>query len=519
MSDSSAYIKELEKTIEHQKFLIDTMRNEIDNLNEIVGLLRKQRFGPSSEKVQHADTDQLSLFNEAEAESDPKADEPAFTSVKQHARLKKSARKDQLIKELPVKEIVCDVMDENKFCEICGTPLKTLGKETIREEIEFIPASLRIIRYVRLTYECPKCKHTDDPYIVGAVPPTSLMNHSLASPSSVAHVMYQKYVNAVPLYRQEKDWEQMGLILSRATMANWVIRCSEDYFSPLIERFRTKLLNREVVHVDETPVQVLKEQGKKPQSKSYMWLYTTGNDGLEPIVIYDYKSTRNGDNAVKFLEGFHGYVHSDGFSGYSKLEEVTRCGCWAHLRRKFHEAVPQKKAEGAPVSVAEIGRDYCDQLFNIERSLKDLSPEERYIRRLELEKPVLEAFWCWLDCQIPLGGSNLDKAIHYAREQKPFLENYLKDGRCSISNNTAENAIRPFTVGRKNWLFSDTPKGAEASAAVYSMVETAKANNLNVYAYLKFVLQRMPDCDWRRHPEELDELMPWSEYAKAECSR
>lgn len=311
--------------------------------------------------------------------------------------------------------------------------------------------------------------------------PSSLMNHSLASPSSVANVMYQKYVNGMPLYRQEKDWEQLGIALSRSTMANWIIRCSEDYLKPLVSHLHKKLLERDIVHCDETVVQVLKEKDKAPQTKSYMWLYRTGNDDKPSIILYDYQPSRNGDHAVEFLKGFKEYFHSDGYSGYNKLSDMIRCGCWVHLRRKFIEAIPSKSSQDASLTLAEIGRNYCDQLFHIEDSLKNLTSKERYSKRLELEKPVLEAFWCWINSIMALKGSALGKALVYANNQRPYMENYLLDGRCSISNNAAENAIRPFTVGRKNWLFADTSKGASASAAVYSIVETAKGNGLNVY--------------------------------------
>lgn len=513
MAVNEAYVTELENTIKQ-------LNAQVAELTEMVNFLKKQMFGSSSEKTPRDElSNQLSIFNEAEVEENLKAEEPGFITPKKHASIKKKFRKEQFTKDLPVEEITYAINDEDQFCPKCNTQLKVIGQDFVREELQFIPASLKIIKYVKNVYECPKCKHTDNPYITYPVTPISLMNHSLASPSSVAYVMYQKYVNAIPLYRQEKDWENLGLILSRATMANWIIRCSQDYFYPIIDKFKEELRKREVIHVDETPLQVLKEDGKKPQSKSYMWLYTTGDDESKKIVIYDYKPTRNGDNAVEFLEGFKGYVHSDGFSGYNKLTDVTRCGCWAHLRRKFVEACPQTKIDESSKTVAEIGRDFCNELFNIERSLKELSPEERYIKRLELEKPVLDAFWRWLDEQNPLGGGKLSRAIHYAREQKPYLENYLLDGRCSISNNAAENAIRPFTIGRKNWLFSDTAKGAEASAAVYSIVETAKANGLEVYSYLEYLLDTVRELDWRNHPEMLDDVMPWSSVVKAECSR
>lgn len=511
MDNKDAYIMQLEKTVQD-------LQNQINNLNEIVLLLRKGKFGSSSEKTPKEEIEgQLSLFNEAEMEADPSATEPIVTAVNGYKRVGKKGKREELIKDLPIREIPCTIPDDEQFCKQCGTQLKVLGTQVVREELEYIPAKLQIVRYIQTIYECPKCKHSDHPSIVKAETPTSLMNHSLASPSSVANVMYQKYVNSIPLYRQERDWEHLGINLSRATMANWIIRCSDDYLKPIINHLRKKLLERDIVHCDETPVQVLKEDGKKPQTKSYMWLYRSGNDGKEPIVLYDYQPSRNGDNAVNFLKNFKGYIHSDGYAGYNKLSGITRCGCWAHLRRKFVEAIPAKKAKDASLTQAEIGRDYCNQLFKIEEGLKDLSSQERCSKRLELEKPVLEAFWCWLEKLNYLKGSALGKAVVYALNQRPYMENYLLDGRCSISNNAAENAIRPFTVGRKNWLFADTPKGATASATVYSLVETAKANGLNVYTYLEYLLLYMPDTDWRNDPESLDDLMPWSEVVIEQC--
>ena len=513
MDTKDAYISQLENTI-------NDLRIQINNLEEMIHILRREKFGPSSEKTHTPAIDgQISLFNEAEVEAQSGAKEPIVHNVKGYVRKDVRTKREEIIKDLPVREILCESSPEDQYCKQCGTHLKPIGKETVREELEYIPAKLMIVRYVRMSYECPKCKRTDHPYIQKALSPSSLMSHSLASPSSVANVMYQKYVNSIPLYRQEKDWERLGIALTRATMANWIIRCAEDYLIPITEYMRKELLKRDVIHCDESPVQVLKEAGKKPQTKSYMWVYRTGNDSKPPIVLYDYQLSRNGDHAVTFLKTFKGYVHSDGYSGYNKLHGIIRCGCWAHLRRKFVEAIPGRKSKDAPPTNAEIGRDYCNNLFRIEQDLSDLTPEERYHKRLELEKPVLEAFWCWLENLTVLNGSALGKAVTYAKNQRPYLENYLLDGRCSISNNTAENAIRPFTVGRKNWLFSDTPKGASASAAVYSIIETAKANGLEIYTYLEYLLLYMPDCDWHNHPEDLANLMPWSENVKGECKR
>lgn len=510
MNEKDAYIEHLENTIKD-------LQNQVSNLTEMVLLLRKEKFGSSSEKTPKQIEGQLSLFNEAEIEADSKSAEPVICCKGSMYHRKPKASREKLLKDLPVEEFPCVLHPDDMFCNQCGTALKEIGFVKARDEIEYIPAKVQIIRYMQQACECPTCKHTVRPFIKKAAVPRSVLNHSLASPSSVSYVMYQKYVNSIPLYRQEKDWEQMGIALSRATMANWVIRSTQEHFEPVIKHMQKELLKREVIHCDETPVQVLKEEGKKPQTKSYMWLYRTGNDGKAPIILYDYQPSRSGDNAASYLKDFKGYVHSDGYSGYNKLDGITKCGCWAHLRRKFVEAIPDKKAVDAPLTSAEIGRDFCNQLFKVEESLKDLTPKERFCKRLELEKPILEAFWCWLESLTVLKGSALGKAVTYAMNQRPFMENYLLDGRCAISNNAAENAIRPFTVGRKNWLFADTPKGASASAAVYSIIETAKANGLNVFAYLQHLLLYMPDTDWQNYPEELDDLMPWSSEVQEQC--
>lgn len=525
MTTEKARIRELENeivkrdnTILMQQNLINDLKRQIENLTELILQMRHDKFGPSSEKTAGTDDDseQLCIFNEVEIEADPDIPEPVKNTDKGLSPRSKRARKGMIIGDLPVEEVVCDMAEAERICRQCGTEMKHMGKNVVREELQYIPSQLKVIRYIQHSYECPKCKHTDRPFIAKAHTPTSVMNHSLASPSSVAYVMYQKYVQGVPLYRQEKDWKRMGLLLSRATMANWVIRCSQDHLAPVIEHMRKQLLAKDVIHADETPVQVLKEKGKKPQSRSYMWLYRTGSGDKEPVVMYDYRPSRNGDHAAEYLKGFKGYVHSDGYSGYGKLKDVTRCGCWAHLRRKFVESIPPGKETDLSGSYAVAGRDRCDQLFSIENGLKDLSPEDRYTKRLELEKPVLDAFWSWLDTVSPLRGSKLAKAVTYAHNQKPFMENYLLDGRCSLSNNLAENAIRPFVTGRKNWLFADTPKGAEASAAVYSLIETAKANDIDVFAYLQLLLMYMPD--WDHTPEYLEDMMPWSDFAKSQCS-
>jgi hypothetical protein len=327
--------------------------------------------------------------------------------------------------------------------------------------------------------------------------------------------MYQKYVNGMPLYRQEKDWANQSIILSRATLANWIIRSSTSWLMPLWERMKLHLLKQAVVHADETVIQVLKEEGKKPSSESRMWVYCSGNTGTAPVVLFEYQPTRSGEHARRFLEGFQGYLQTDGYGGYDKVRDVTRCGCWAHLRRKYQDAMPKNGAvEG---STAAVGFEYCNRLFAIEKDLVMLTPEQRKIQRQERSKPVLEAYWSWLDTVNVLKGSKLAEAITYSYNQRTSLGVFLENGCVELSNNRAENAIRPFVIGRKGWLFSDTTKGAEASAVAYSIVETAKANKLNVYMYLVHILSKMPGADFKTEPLLLEDLMPWSQKLPDYC--
>ena len=329
MTSEKGRIRELERELAQRDRTILKLQNsindltrQIENLTEIILQMRRDKFGPSSEKTRKADDggEQLSLFNEAELEANSVVSEPFQRNAKgQITPRRKRVRRDIILADLPVEEILLQIPEEELVCEQCRGRLTVIGREYVREELQYIPSQLKRIVYVRESYECPKCKHTEKPFLIRTTAPPSLLNHSLASPGSVAYVMYQKYVQGIPLYRQEKDWERMGILLSRATMANWVIRCAQDYLMPIIDFLRRQLLSRDILHVDETPVQVLKEEGRKPQSKSYMWLYRTGKDGKAPIILFDYQPSGSGEHAAAYLKDFKGYVHSDGYSGYNKL--------------------------------------------------------------------------------------------------------------------------------------------------------------------------------------------------------
>ena len=302
-------------------------------------------------------------------------------------------------------------------------------------------------------------------------------------------------------------------------MAGWIITCARDYLHPVYDYFHRQLLERHFLMANETPIQVLNEPDRRPQSKSYVWLMRSGEDRLPPIILYHYTETRAGGNAAGFLEGIDDgtYVTVDGYSGYNKRKKIRRCCCYAHIWRYLIEAIPNGRDKDYSHPAVQ-GVLYCNQLFEYERSYKAKRPSYTrvYKRRLKDEKPVVEGFIRWLDAQRPERGSRMDRAVTYIRNQKDTLMTYLEDGRCNLSNNPSENSIRPVTLGRKSWLFSDSQAGANASMVVYTMVEMAKAHGLHPYSYLKYLLDSRPSAD--TSDAELANLVPWSEEARIACS-
>ena len=522
ITDLKKMIKTLQATVDAANKREEALTQERDNLKDEVALLRKKLFGSSSEKRTFDIPGQLNLFNEAEMEQDPaaaKAEEleaslPDKTGKKRKARTTDAER----FKGIPVQKKYLDLADGEKVCPVCNTALEEIGEEFVRRELVFIPAKLKVYEYYSKNYTCPECSKRDLPVIKKGKDGNPHMLYGMASAGTVAWVMYQKFCNGLPYCRQEKDWKQYGAAITRATMSNWVIHNSEAFFLPMYEYFHRKLLERGFAMADETPLQVLHEPGRRAQTKSYMWLFRSGEDGGPPIILYKYSETRAGDNAVDFLHGFKGYLMCDGYSGYNKVPDAKRTACWAHIRRYLTDAIPKgKELDYAQPSVQGIM--YINQLFHLEDVIKAKYTSFDAIKkaRLEKEKPIVEGFLSWFDKQSPVRGSRMDKAVTYIQNRRSYLTTYLEDGRCSFSNNLSEIAIRPFTVGRKNWLFCDTPNGAQASAVVYTMVEMAKANGVNVYHYLTYLLEKLPND--KMSDEELELLAPWNENVKAEIKR
>lgn len=473
---------------------------------ECLRLNKHRQFGQSSEKSDSDSRQMLLVLDEAENTAEAKMPEPSVEDIT-YTRRRCTGKKEDSFDSLPIENVLHSIPEEERICPECGGPMHMMGHEK-RRELTIIPAQVKIVEHELEVYSCRRCEHENIKVpVIKAPMPESPIKGSVASASSIAHIMVQKYMYGVPLYRQEMSFINDGFFLSRQTMSNWLIRASLDRLEPLYEQMRQSLLKEEILHADETVVQVLKEPGRSPGRESFMWLYRTGRYTETPAVLYEYQETRSSAHPRKFLEDFKGYLHTDGYSGYKVLQGGIRlCGCWAHARRKFHEAVEAAPPEEKTNSVSQKGLDFCSRLFELEREYEHLTPEERHKKRTEQSKPVSNAFFAWASSVCALPKSALGKALHYALAQKPYLETFYLDGRLEISNNRAERSIKPFVIGRKNWLFCCTPKGAKASSIIYSIIETAKENRLKPFEYLKYIFETMPNIP----KENYHTLLPWS---------
>ena len=346
VSQLKTMISEQTELIRSLRLIIEEKSSHEKALQEQVDYLTKKLFGSSSERRSDDIPGQQNLFDEAEVEQDPSLLEEE-TVIKEHTRKKKATHED-LFKGLKVEKVVIPLPEEDQICPVCGTQMVLIGEEYVRRELEFIPATCKVIEYYSQSYGCPFCKEglgdTEKPVIIKSQVPAALVGKGPASASTVAWTMYQKYANGLPLYRQEKDWKQYGAQISRTTLANWIIYCSQNYFQPMYDYFHRELLKRSFAMADETRVQVLKEEGRQAQTQSFMWLFRSGEDGLPAIILYGYSPTRSGSHAREFLEGYRGYLETDGYQGYNNLPGIRRCSCWAHIRRYFIDAVPKENS-------------------------------------------------------------------------------------------------------------------------------------------------------------------------------
>lgn len=484
-------------------------------LKEQCRLAQRRQFGASREQTWAEQ--QALVFNEGEATAAP-VPEPTVETIT-YRRRKTRGQRELRLQALPVEEIAYRLAADEQICACCGGPLHELpGMEEIRQEVRIVPAQLTLVKHVRAKYGCRRCAaqaaHTP---IVTAPMPAPAFPNSLASPTAVAYIMSQKFVEGLPLYRQEQSFARLGVRLSRQTLANWMLKGATDWLEVVYDRLHDQLLQRDILHADETTLQVLHEPGRAATATSYLWLYRSGRDG-PPIILYQYQPTRARAHPQAFLAGFTGYLHVDGYQAYEHLPQITLVGCWAHARRGFTDALtalPASTRVAGKPTAADEGLAFCNRLFAIERELHDVTPAERYAGRLQRSRPVLNAFHAWLEQQAErvLPKSALGQAITYCRHQWEKLGTFLQDGRLELDNNRSERSIKPFVIGRKNWLFANTPSGANASAIIYSLVETAKENGLSPYAYLTYLFEQLPNMT----TAQLDEVLPWSPTLPTSC--
>ena len=498
------------------------LQQQINTLNEKIAIMNARHFGRSTEKL---DTlpGQMSVFNEAEAAAAEAIAEPAIEQVVVRKKKQKGQRKEDL-NRLPVrienheltKEQLNDIYGENGW--------KRLPDE-VYSRVEYHPAVREVVEHHVAVYAAKK----NDDRIVRADRPVDLLRGSIATPSLVAAIMNAKYTNAIPLYRIAQDFEQNDMILSRATMANWVIRCSERYLSLVYDRLQEHLCRHRVIQVDETTCQVTKDGRGEGVSKSYMFVYRTSELSQgKTVILYQYGKTRSKSNIQKFLEGFSGTLVSDAFSGYKSLdkndENIRSAFCWAHARRDYTDALKALKGDAKELSGETIPHKALVQIsaiYKAEEALKNVSAEERKTRRQREVAPLVEAYFAWVHAQDPatILSEKTKDGLKYSLNQEKYLKVFLEDGEVPIDNSATERAIRPFTIGRSNWHIIDTIHGAQASAVIYSLVETAKANKLKIYEYLKHLLTEIPKHMDDSSLDFLEDLLPWSENLPEECRK
>ncbi len=516
------------KELQHNKGSVDELKNENAKLQheleianakikwyeEQLKLNAVKKYGKSSDT---ADEGQISFFNEAEITSRPDVEEPALEKIT-YERSKKRGINKPSFDDLPIERIEYDIPEDEKVCEKCSSKMHEMSVE-VRKELKIVPAKVCIVEHVRKVYTCRPCQETGEKApIITAPMPEPVISGSFASPSLIAYLMYQKYSAALPLDRQEHIFSHFGIELSKQNMSNWIIKSSELWLEPFFERLKSELLKETFIQADESSLMVLTKDGKPTESKSYMWLYKSGTFGKK-VALYEYQPSRSGKHPKNFLEGFRGILQTDDYSGYNSVENITRVGCFAHARRYYTDALKILPKEAVIESThAYAALAYFKKMFYLESKWKELSSKERQDKRnLEL-KPELEAYLSWLQEVQPkvVKKSKLGQAINYSLSNWELLSNVLKDGQCELTNNGAERQIKPFVIGRKNYLFCKSPHGAKASAIIYSIVETAKMNKLNPFYYLKYLFEELPNTKLTS-PEALDHLLPWSGTLPEEC--
>lgn len=511
---------------------LDRLEQNYENLMEQVRLANQQRFGRQTEKLEDI-AGQLSFFNEAEANYDEKAPEPQVEDVvdpvrKAARRTKKKGQREEDLKDFPQEEIAHDIPQKELNDAFGEGNWKSMPDE-IFWQLRFEPARWIAEKHIIKVYVGTDGIHQDE--FLRGDHPTALFKGSIATPSLEAAIINAKYVNSNPLDRISRDFEANGLNLSKQTMSNWTVWAAERYLSFVYEWMKKRQQEAHVNQCDETPVNVIHD-GRPAGSQSYMWVHISGELSPMPrVVVYEYQKTRHSEHPKAYYKGFCGVLMTDGLEQYHKLERdlegITNANCMAHARRHFANAIKaigKSNPEAIKASVAYKALIRIGAIYDLENALKDLTPEERLKERQASIKPLVEEFFAWIhkiqEDQTVLPKGETAKGVTYCLNQEGYLKRFLDDGEIPIDNSASERALRTFTIGRKNWMTINTVRGAQASAIIYSITETARANSLNVYYYVKHLLAELPGLirlDGTINEKELEPLMPWSKDLPAEC--
>lgn len=511
LEEQLAYMK---KQNEELSIKLDHSLSQNKALAEQIRQLTKALYGSKSEKSKYQAPDgQGSLFEDDPSFSESEHTEDQSTSTVTYTVVRKlhKKRNDSFRDGVEIEEI--HHHPENTQCDCCLGQMTEAGTTIAREEAKFIPAIMMRIQHIEHAYECKPCKMdaTQKAQMKRGKAPQAAIQRSIAGPTVLAKLIYDKFIQYLPLYRQVKEWERYGLLTNDKNLSNWVIRSAEDWLLPVYEQMKQTLTAKSVLHVDETYAQIIKRSdGKSGQSNAYNWVFRSVPSQGPIIVLFHSALSRSRSILIEFTKGFKGTVICDGYSAYGNLPDVTFANCWAHVRRYWLKADSKN---------GQIGVDFCDQLYRLERQFKHLPPGKRRKSRQKYSKPIVEKFLKWVD-ESPFFGKNaLAKAAEYTLNRIHGLKAFLFDGRIEIDNNPAENAIRPNVIGRKNWLFSVSEAGAKANAICLSLAETAKTNGIDFYQYLVKLLTELPNLPIQQQPEILQDYMPWSKNIQATCSK
>ena len=518
---SSMTKEELESFALDTSKKLDEVSAELEYYKELFRSSQAKRFGQRSEKNLIDDGEQVCLFNEAEQEADPSQPEPKPEKACPIRKGKQKGRKEAYLSPLRKAEPTEYVLtEEEQVCPVCGEKLHEMTKR-IHREVEIIPAKAVVREHIQYIYSCRNCeKNGTEATIIAAQTRKPLLSGSVLSPSLGGYIIARKYENRDPLDKISKDLKLYGVNIGKATLSNWMMLLTEKYLRTIYERMKEKLLSYDIIQADETTLKVLSD---KQRSKSYMWMFRSG-EGIAPIVLYHYgDGSRAGHVPETFLKDYRGYLQTDGYAGYGNVNDgIVHVGCLAHARRYYAEALTGlKDKESTHAMRIKEGIAWCDKIFHLDRECRKLLTEEE---RMEFKRSrmgeAFEGFFAWAEEEIqkPMPKSLYQTALKYTINHKEALRNSLLDVRLEVSNNRSERAIRPFVMGRKNWLFCNTARGAQSSAILYSIVISAKENGLVPSEYLTYLLDHIRRIDLK-DTEAIDRLLPWSEQIPEECRR